>query len=253
MTEENTSVDQRKPEGDLSYLAGWLCGIPLFGLVGALDYLCREMYRKAFQALFCGLLMLGVYFLFSSLMENEPVWTGRLIIIGAWIILPPVTLYYLRTLEWPAPAPFIKVGRPLWVGAVHFLVVIAILAAIAASALRDYRIRAKVWEANDEAKQRVEKYVRANQKLPATDADIGDPIGYANKYIESLSVGENGVITFRLTALVDTGGVFHESVAGKTVILTPHLNAGAVTWPCAGGTLPDKYRPLECRQMSTGP
>ena len=239
MTEEETSVDQRKPEGDLSYLAGWLCGIPLFGLIGALDFLCREMYRKAFQALLCGLPVHWVYFLCSSLMENEPIWTGRLIIIGAWIVLPPVTLYYLRTLEWPAPAPLMRV-EGLWVFAVDLLAVLGILVAIDASAHRDYEIRAKAWAAIYETKQRVEQYVRLRHKLPATDADVAGDKSVDSKYIESLSVGADGAITIRLSQFVG-------SAAGKTVRLTPHLNAGALTWSCDGGTLADKYRSRECR------
>lgn len=244
MTEEETSVDQRNPDCDLSYLAGWLCGIPLFGLVGALDFLCREMNRKAFQALLCGLPVLGVYILCSSLLENEPVWMGRLIIIGAWIVLPPVTLYYLRTLEWPAPAPHMRVGGP-WVFVVDLFAVFGILLAIADSAHRDYEIRAKAWAAIAETKQRVEQYARLRHKLPATHADVAGDKSVDSKYIESLSVGANGAITIRLSQFVG-------SVAGKSVRLMPHLNADVLTWSCDGGTLADKYRSPECRRQPPG-
>lgn len=232
-----------KFERDLSYLAGWLCGIYPLGLIGAIDFYLRETDRKAFQALLCALTVFGANILVVILPGQRSASAG-LFMLGAWLFLPPLTLYYLRTLDWPAPAP----DKRGWLSVIICLVIIGILAAIAIPIYQTRAILGKVWAANDEAKQRVEQYVRANQKLPAFSADVGIPIGVGNKYVESLSVGADGIITIRLSALVETNGVFNKSVAGKTVILTPHLNAGAVTWSCDGGTLPDKYRVRECRQ-----
>ena len=78
---ELKNADQ-KPTRDLSYLAGWLCGTPFLGLIGAIDIFCRGARRKAYQALLCGLPVTAAFFLF-----------------------PPLTLRYLRTLDWPMPAP----------------------------------------------------------------------------------------------------------------------------------------------------
>lgn len=240
MTEEETSVDQRKPEGDLSYLAGWLCGMYPLGFIGALDFYLREADRKAFQALLCAIMVLAVNILVVALPGQRSASAG-LFILGAWLFLPPLTLYYLRTLDWPAPAP----DKRGWLSMIIFLGIIGILAAIAIPAYQTRAIKEKVWAANDEAKQRVEQYLRAKKKLPTTNADVDIPVGTGNKYIESLSVGADGVITIRLSQFVKLS-------AGKTVILTPHLNAGALTWSCDGGSLPDKYRSSECRQPPPG-
>ena len=183
-------------------------------------------------------MVLGVLLLFMSLKKNEPSWAGCFI-IGAWIILPPVTLSYLRTIEWPAPA---QRERGHWVSVIIVLVVVGILAMIAARIYEMRGILSKLWVASDEVKQRVEQYVRANQKLPATNVDVTGDKPIDSKYIESLSVGTDGAITIRLSKIFG-------SVAGKTIILKPQLNSGAVTWSCDGGTLPEKYWSYKCRHV----
>lgn len=233
-----------KLKSDIPYLLSWFCWIfPLLGILTALEYFVRGSRRMTFQTLVCGwwpwIFFIGVITLF-------PKAEGALVLV---LVLPVITLYFLRRLGWPTPTP-LKTGP--WVSVVIFLVIMGILIAIATPVYQMMAIKGKAGAAGDEAIQRVEQYVRANHKLPATNADIGSPAGAGNKYIESLSVGANGVITVRLSALVETGGVFNESVAGKIVILTPHLNAGVVTWSCVGGTLPDKYRSRYYCQKSSG-
>lgn len=230
---------EREPRRDLTYLAGWLCGTPFLGLVGAVDLFFRGAKRRAFQALLCGLAVLGAYLLFLSFIGNESDWTGRLI-LGAWIILPPATLAYLRTLEWPAPATRERGG---WVSVIIVCVIVGFLAHIAISAYEERGIRAKVYGASYDVKQRVEDYVRANRKLPVTGDDVTGDKSLVSKFIGSLSVGADGAITIRFSKSVG-------SAAGKTIVWTPHLNSGAVTWSCGGGTLPERYRSHECRHGS---
>lgn len=227
---------EREPKRDLSYLAAWVCGTPFLGLIGAVDLFFRGANRRAFQALLCGLVVLGAYFLCLSIIGSESAWTGRLI-LGAWIILPPVTLAYLRTLEWPAPAARER-GR--WVSVIIVFVIVGFLAEIAISAYEQRGILDKTYAASSAVKQRVEDYARANRKLPATGDDVTGDKPTVSKFIESLSVGADGAITIRFSKSVG-------SAAGKTIVWTPHLNSGAVTWSCGGGTLPERYRLHECR------
>lgn len=227
---------EREPKRDLSYLAGWLCATPFLGLVGVVDLFFRGANRRAFQALLCGLAVLGAYFLFLSFIGSESDATGRLI-LGAWIILPPVMLAYLRTLEWPAPATRER-GR--WVSVIIVFVIVGILAEIAISAYEQKGILGKVYGASADVKQRVEDYVRTNQKLPVTGDDVTGDKPLVSKFIEFLSVGADGAITIRFSKSVG-------SAAGKTIVWTPHLNSGAVAWSCNGGTLPERYRSPECR------
>lgn len=226
----------REPERDLSYLAGWVCGTPFLGLIGAVDLFFRGANRRAFQALLCGLAVLSAYFLFLSFIGSESDSTGHLI-LGSWIILPPIMLFYLRTLEWPAPAARER-GR--WVSVIIVFVIVGLLAEIAISAYEQRGILTKVYGASYDVKQRVEDYVRANQRLPATLVDVTGDKPLVSKFIESLSVGPDGAITIRFSKSVG-------SAAGKTIVWTPQLNSGAVTWSCNGGTLPEKYRSSECR------
>jgi len=195
----------------------------------------------AFQALLCALAVLAANILVVTFPGQRSSSEG-LFMLGAWLILPPVLLGFLRTLDWPAPTPL---KRGFWVSMIIMLAVIGILLAIADSAHRDYKIRARTWAAIAETKQRVEQYARLRHKLPATDADVAGDMSADSKYIESLSVGADGAITIRLSQFVGP-------VAGKTVRITPHINAGVLTWWCDGGTLADKYRSPECRRQPPG-
>jgi type IV pilus assembly protein PilA len=229
-----------KLKSDVSYLLGWFCCVfPLFGLLAAAEYYVRGSGRMGLQVLVSSWLPWICFIIVVTLFPRAD---GALVLV---LVLPVITLYFLRRLEWPAPTP---IKADLKVSVIISFVIFGILMAIAIPAYQIRAIRDKVWVASDEAKQRVERYVRGSQKLPETDADIGIPFGVGNKYLESLNVGANGEITVHLSKSVETGGMlFNESAAGETVILTPHLSAGALTWSCDGGTLPDKYRSRECR------
>lgn len=229
-----------KLKSDVSYLLGWFCCVfPLFGLLAAAEFYVRGSGRMGLQVLVSSWLPWICFIIVVTLFPRVD---GALVLV---LVLPVITLYFLRRLEWPAPTP---IKADLWVSVIISFVIFGILMAIAIPAYEIRAIRGKVWAASDEAKQRVERYVHDNQKLPATDADMGIPLGSGNRYITSLGVGANGEITVRLSELVKTGGMlFSQSAVGETIILTPHLNAGAVTWSCDGGTLPDKYRSRECR------
>jgi TM2 domain-containing membrane protein YozV/Tfp pilus assembly protein PilE len=132
----------------------------------------------------------------------------------------------------------------LVVGVVFFVMMVGILAAIAIPAYQDFTIRSKVASAmvaGQPVKQQVEEYVSKNRSLPASNADIGLPDRVSDTYIEALSVGSGGVITMQLSK--DTG-----SIAGNTIVLSPRIESGSLTWSCDGGTLPPRYRMASCRR-----
>ena len=123
--------------------------------------------------------------------------------------------------------------------------IIGILAAIAIPAYQDYIIRAKVTEAvsvADMAKTAVSEYFQTNaQTYPTTNtmAGLSAANSYASKYVNSMTVGADGVITVAINPSAGTTG---------NLTLTPGLATGGVSldWDCAG-TIPPKYLPSSCR------
>ncbi len=145
--------------------------------------------------------------------------------------------------------------------------IIGILAAIAIPAYQDYTIRAQVTEGLNlagAAKAAVSESFASNGTFPADNAAAG--IGLATdiqgKYVSSVTVGANGVITVLFGNQANAA-----NLAGKTLTLTPGVSAnGDVGWQCgskdmstaaglsatwaaagAGGTVLQKFRPAECR------
>ena len=120
--------------------------------------------------------------------------------------------------------------------------IIGILLAIAIPAYQDYTIRAKVSEGLNiasAAKTGVSEYRLTSNSWPSTNAEAGVSNTVSSQYVNSVSVGANGVITitFNPTALGAAG----------TIVLTPTFANNTVQWTCTGGTLEDKYRPANCR------
>lgn len=135
----------------------------------------------------------------------------------------------------------------LVIGVFVVIAIIGIFAAIALPAYQDYTIRAKVANvlaSSGQVKQSVEQYVQLKRALPQSNADAGLPDALSAKFVDAMSIGNDGEVTLRLA--VDAG----RPVAGKTILLTPNIDAGQLTWSCKGGTVPDKFRPQACRQGS---
>ena len=139
--------------------------------------------------------------------------------------------------------------------------IIGILAAIALPAYQDYTARAQISEAitlSDGQKAAVTEYYADKGAFPKDSAST-----IKGKYVKSVTIGANGVIT----ALMNSTGVA-DGVKGASIVLTPTAESGAVTWVCkatkgstasssgtggAGGTggaataLEAKYIPAACR------
>ncbi len=132
----------------------------------------------------------------------------------------------------------------LVVGVFFFIAFIGILAAIALPAYQDYTMRAKVANVLVDAgrvKNSVEQYVLTNRALPRSNADAGLPSPVVTKFVDGMLIGSNGEVTIQFSQ--DAG----MPLVGKTVLLTPQLEEGRLIWSCKRGTVPDRFRPRDCR------
>ncbi|MFN3965989.1 MAG: pilin [Silanimonas lenta] len=126
--------------------------------------------------------------------------------------------------------------------------IIGILAAIALPAYQDYAIRGKVSEGLGlaaGAKTAVAEGYTATGAFPTTNAAAGlaAAASITGNAVSSVEVGAGGAIT--VTYNNTLGG--SPSANGTTIVLTPTLTDGGITWNCTGGSMPAKYRPANCR------
>ncbi|WP_404631541.1 pilin [Dyella ginsengisoli] len=129
--------------------------------------------------------------------------------------------------------------------------VVAIMAAIAIPAYQDYVIRAQVAEGltlADTAKTAVAEYRAQRGRWPAGNAAAGLPLPAAlhGKYVDSVSVGEQGTITVHFGS--EPPSKADTRIAGKTLQLTPELDNQAIRWSCRSDEIPAKNLPASCRQ-----
>ena len=123
--------------------------------------------------------------------------------------------------------------------------IVGILSAVAIPAYQDYVVRAQVSEALNlvsGAKPVVGEYHANHGDWPATMSEAGYG-GAVGKYIISTVIGENGEI------VATFGGEAHNKITGKTVTLTPKVEAaGNVSWDCASNA-DKKYLPSSCTAL----
>lgn len=129
--------------------------------------------------------------------------------------------------------------------------IIGILAAIAIPAYQDYTIRAQVSEGLNlaaGAKAAVTEYYQDQGAFPGDNATAGieAAANIEGKYVKSVAVGANGVITVTYSKAAPQSA--NANIDGKTLTMTPTDNAGSVSWACAGGAgLQKKWLPAACR------
>jgi type IV pilus assembly protein PilA len=122
--------------------------------------------------------------------------------------------------------------------------IIGILAAIAIPAYQDYTARAQVSEAfvmADAAKVDIAEQCQTNGTAgqPCTGTVTVIPSFPTGKYASVTAITADGMITATMSAAAAG------TIQGKTVTMTPTLQAASVTWAC-GGDLDTKYLPKSC-------
>lgn len=129
------------------------------------------------------------------------------------------------------------------VGAIGFIAIIGILAAIAIPAYQDYTVRAKTADAvrsATAAANAVGAYVERNRSVPESVQEAGftDPL---SRYVKGIAVNKRtGVLTITMTG---------SPVDGKSFLFVPAPGADkGITWRCAPADLPAKWLPQACRQ-----
>ena len=125
------------------------------------------------------------------------------------------------------------------------IAIIGILAVVALPAYQDYTARAQVSEALTLAegqKSAVTEYRSDRGAWPTTNTEAGVASSISGKYVASVAVGADGIIT----ATMKKNGV-NADISEKTLILKPTDVAGSFTWTCNGGSIAQKFRPSTCR------
>ena len=128
--------------------------------------------------------------------------------------------------------------------------IIGILAAVALPAYQDYTTRAKMSEVitfAGSAKTAVSECIISSGS--ATDCGSNAKVGIdtasniSSTYVESVTVGANGVITAAIQ------GTSVSALDSGTLVFTPSATTGSVSWSCeiSDSTL-NKYVPQNCRK-----
>lgn len=121
--------------------------------------------------------------------------------------------------------------------------IIAILAAVALPAYRDYVTRAQVAEGYSlatGAKVAIATYYGEYGQFPNTNPSAGmaQPTSYSGKYVASVTVDDTGAIK------IVYGGGSNSVINGQTMTMQAANNGGSLSWTCSG--LPRKYLPSNC-------
>lgn len=131
---------------------------------------------------------------------------------------------------------------------VPIIAVVGILAAVAIPAYQDYTYRAKVADGLSNLRvwsEHVEEFAIRTDFIPSSALVAGIREEVKSNSLDSIEVGENGEII----------GTFKPFTPGKsafTIILAPKFeqegsDIKALSWSCLGGTMPNRYRPSQCR------
>ena len=129
--------------------------------------------------------------------------------------------------------------------------IISLLMVIALPAYQHYMVRSKISEAiglvGPVQNGVVESYLSSGD-YPGdnTSAGLSDPSAYKGSYVRSIEVSAPGTNNGDITITLSTTAV-PEIQGDNTIIFTPTNTRGQFTWNCTGGTVPQVYRPSQCR------
>jgi prepilin-type N-terminal cleavage/methylation domain len=125
--------------------------------------------------------------------------------------------------------------------------IIAVLAAIAVPAYRDYVVRTQASEGlviATGAKAAIWEYLTNKGEFPSSNKSAGLPpaVSLAGKYVSSVEVISGGVVQVAFDK-DDT----NDSLRNKNLLLSPINTGGAVAWSCNGSIEP-RFLPSTCRK-----
>jgi type IV pilus assembly protein PilA len=127
--------------------------------------------------------------------------------------------------------------------------IVGILAAVALPAYQDYTARAQMAEALSLASGQKGAVAETYADIgvwPASNgkAGIAIPASIYGKYVVSVGVGTNGVITAHMRS-----GTVAKGIQGKHLKLAPSTKGGSYEWQCTSNA-ENKYLPAACRTGS---
>ena len=129
--------------------------------------------------------------------------------------------------------------------------IIGILAAIAIPAYQDYTIRSRVSEGLNlasAAKTAVSETHSSIGRFATAVASYGLPAAVSVNGQNTRAAGVTAAGTGVITITYRTLGGSTPAAGGATIVMTPtFVSGGSLTWNCLVGTLPDKYKPANCR------
>ena len=121
--------------------------------------------------------------------------------------------------------------------------VVVFLGAIANNIFNDLGGTAHVSAALGSAqpwRRAIEGHYAATGKLPASTDELREASAVPSAEPYTITLGANGMLTVTFPAHVF-------SAEQNTVELQPRASGNVLSWDCAGGTVPSRYRPRACR------
>ncbi len=126
---------------------------------------------------------------------------------------------------------------------IPFIAVIGILAVIAVPAYQDYSVRARVFEGltfSEPVREEVTGFIQRVGFIPNSNIDAGLPENIGNDIVKYISLSDGGDLTVMFEPLDYTDEAY-------SIIYQPIVDHRDVEWVCIEGSMPNKYRPSQCR------
>ena len=120
--------------------------------------------------------------------------------------------------------------------------IIGIVAAIALPAYSNYVKRAYVIDGlslatNIKFASYNHFYFEAEWPLNNADAALLPPTSYQSQAVKSISIDNGSIVITYNKRVID----------GATIILSPSVDEGTISWDCSTGTIPKIIRPANCK------
>lgn len=181
-------------------------------------------------------------------------WWGVIYMLFLWTLIPilvavveSVVFFLAPQKKWDAHYGRVQKSSPLLAAiyAIAFFVLVGLVALLSALVIpvhQDYTNRAKVQSASPQVHESLDKvadFIKKNQTYPGDNHTAGLPEKSDAPFIESINLQDGAIVqvVYRLSGATEN----------NIILWIPTENQGEIIWDCKRGTLPDKYRPRECR------